>query len=139
MSKTELEESKWFLKSEVQFKMATNLVKQTSQLASLRSVLECGPKRIVLSGPSGFLGSHVLDSILDVHEVRKANNVHPGEVILLSSSPGKMMKRLHSKYGEAKMSTIRASRVDYFSQHDSNVWRDHLGSLGKKEIQFNQI
>lgn len=28
------------------------------------------------------------------------------------------------------MKTVRASRVDYYTQHDDRTWRDHLGSLG---------
>lgn len=95
------------------------------------AILGCAPKKIVLSGPSGFLGAHVLDSILDVHEARMAKGLDPGEVILMSSSPGNMMKRLQRKYGEGKMKTIRASRVDYFTQHEVDTWRDQLGSLGK--------
>mmetsp|Transcript_33094 Transcript_33094/g.55695 ORF Transcript_33094/g.55695 Transcript_33094/m.55695 type:complete len:438 (-) Transcript_33094:240-1553(-) len=100
-----------------------------SSLAS-RPLLESAARKIVLSGPSGFLGTHVLDSILDVHQIRIENGEEPGEVILLSSSPGNMMRRLESKYGEKKMKTIRASRVDYFTQHSVDTWRDHLGSLG---------
>lgn len=110
--------------------MAARTIVANSAILSAPRILECSAKKVVLSGPSGFLGSHVLDSILDVHQHRKQNGLDPGEVILLSSSPGNMMKRLHSKYGEQKMKTIRASRVDYFSQHDSETWRDQLGSLG---------
>ena len=98
--------------------------------AAQASLLSSSPKKIVLSGPSGFLGKRVLDSILDVHRTRKLNKLDPGEVILLSSSPGTMMRRLQAKYGQEKMRTIRASRVDYFTQHDTNTWMDHLGSLG---------
>lgn len=100
---------------------------------ALKALLDCKPKQIVLSGPSGFLGSRVLDSILDVQQIRKNHNLEPGEVILLSANPGNMMRRLSVKYGKDKMKNIRASRVDYFSQHDIDVWRDHLGSLGKDE------
>lgn len=109
---------------------AKGIVTKVSPLSAIAAVLDCAPKKIVLSGPSGFLGAHVLDSILEVHRARKANNLDPGEVILMSSSPGNMMKRLQKKYGEDKMKTIRASRVDYFQQHEVDTWRDHLGSLG---------
>lgn len=110
---------------------AKGSMREISQLSKCLAVLECAPKKVILSGPSGFLGTHVLDSILDVHEARKKNNLETGEVILLSSSPGNMMKRLQAKYGEKKMKTIRASRVDYFSQHEVSTWRDHMGSLGR--------
>lgn len=93
-------------------------------------LLNSRPKRIVLSGPSGFLGKNVLDSILEVHALRKSYKLNPGEVILLSASPGNLMHRLQNKYGMEKLKTMRASRVDYFTQHDINTWRDHLGSLG---------
>ena len=109
---------------------AKSCINRISPLTSCTKVFECTPKRIVLSGPSGFLGSHVLDSILDIHDHRKQRGIEPGEVVLLSSSPGNMMKRLQSKYGLERMRTIRASRVDYFTQHETNTWRDHLGSLG---------
>lgn len=97
-----------------------------------KALLECAPKKIVLSGPSGFLGGRVLDSILDVHTIRKSNGEDPGEVILMSANPGNLMTRLTKKYGLDKMKTIRASRVDYYTQHDVDTWRDHLGSLGIK-------
>lgn len=41
-----------------------------------------------------------------------------------------MMNRLNKKYGDEKMKTLRASRVDYFTQHEVDTWRDQLGSLG---------
>jgi nucleoside-diphosphate-sugar epimerase len=131
------------------------------------------PKRIVLSGPSGFVGSRVLDVLLtvvldcdryvccltlllQVHEYRMENGLPPGEITLLSSSPGTLMGRLVSKYGPSVMQTVRASRVDYCkypqplcqdehrsasyvrpslhlntdTQHNADEWRDHLGSLG---------
>ena len=109
-------------------------VSKISPLLSATGVLESKARKIVLSGPSGFLGSHVLDAILEVHQLRKENALDPGEVILLSSSPGNMMKRLQAKYGPDKMKTIRASRVDYFSQHQVDPWRDQLGSLGKYRL-----
>jgi hypothetical protein len=93
-------------------------------------ILASRPKQIALSGPGGFLGSRVLDSILDAHEHRKAAGVAPGEVILLSSSPGTLMARLLSTYGRERMSTVRASRVDYYHQHDVDSWQDQLGSIG---------
>jgi nucleoside-diphosphate-sugar epimerase len=104
-----------------------------SPLCSLSPVLNCDAKHVVLSGPSGFLGSHVLDSILDVHATRMNSGLDPGEVVLLSGSPGNLMRRLQSKYGYEKMKTVRASRVDYFNQHDIDTWRDHMGSLGWKK------
>ena len=93
-------------------------------------ILSSRPKRIVLSGPSGFLGSRVLDSILAGHKLRMECEEPPGEVVLLSSSPGNLMKRLRLRYGMDKMKTIRASRVDYYTQHSPSTWRDQLGSLG---------
>jgi hypothetical protein len=39
------------------------------------------------------------------------------------------MQRLQRKYGVEAMRTVRASRVDYYTQHDVEVWRDHLLSL----------
>lgn len=101
-----------------------------TQLLSAPGLLESPAKKVVLSGPSGFLGSHVLDSIVEVHALRKEKGLDPGEVILLSGSPGNLMKRLSKKYGPQSMRSIRASRVDYFLQHDSDTWRDQLGSLG---------
>ena len=101
-----------------------------------KALLDAQPKKIVLSGPSGFLGSKVLDSIIDIHSFREANKRKAGEVILLSSSPGKLMGRLYEKYGAAKMKTIRASRVDYYTQHDVDTWKDQLGSLGKQLIDM---
>lgn len=98
---------------------------------SLEKILAAPAKSILLSGPSGFLGSRVLSSILEVHEMRKNAGVNPGEVILLSGSPGRLMRRLYEKYGADKMRTVRASRVDYYKQHDTETWIDHLGSLGK--------
>lgn len=94
------------------------------------SILAEPPKKIVLSGPSGFLGRHVLDSILLAHELKLKNNENPGELILLSYSPGNLMERLHKQYGSEKMKTVRASRVDYYTQHDVETWINHLGSLG---------
>jgi len=39
------------------------------------------------------------------------------------------MARLTHQYGE-KMISVRASRVDYFVQHEVDDWINHLGSLG---------
>jgi hypothetical protein len=39
------------------------------------------------------------------------------------------MNNLSKKYGRERMRTLRASRVDYYSQHDVKTWRDHLGAL----------
>lgn len=88
------------------------------------------PKRIVLSGPSGFLGGRVLECILRVHKDRLNNGLNPGEVVLLSSSPGRLMERLSIKYGVSLMRTVRASRIDYYTQHDTRIWQDQLLSLG---------
>lgn len=96
----------------------------------MQNILATNAKKIVMSGPSGFLGSRVLDQLLQLHELRKLNNVPPGQIILLSSSPGTLMERLYNKYGTEKMRGVRASRVDYFTQHDVETWIDHLGSLG---------
>lgn len=40
------------------------------------------------------------------------------------------MERLTQRYGAERMKTIRASRVDYYNQLDSELWHDQLGSLG---------
>ena len=40
-----------------------------------KKILSSRPKRIVLSGPSGFLGSRVLNSILDGHAHRQDTKV----------------------------------------------------------------
>lgn len=100
------------------------------QSNAMKSLLNAPSKKIILSGPSGFLGNRVFQSILQVHQLRKENGLDPGEVILLSGSPGKLMQRLYTKYGTIIMKTVRASRVDYATQHDVNIWTDHLGSLG---------
>mmetsp|Transcript_44153 Transcript_44153/g.84372 ORF Transcript_44153/g.84372 Transcript_44153/m.84372 type:complete len:473 (+) Transcript_44153:222-1640(+) len=94
------------------------------------ALLETRAKQVVLSGPSGFLGSRVLKCILDAHLFRKNHGLDPGEVLLLSSSPGTLMSRLTSQYGRERMATVRASRVDYYRQHDIHLWQDQLGSLG---------
>ncbi len=96
-----------------------------------KTLLDASARKVILSGPSGFLGSKVLDTILDVHVLRHKNGINPGEVILLSSSPGRLMERLHKKYGIDRMRTVRASRVDYYTQHDVDTWIDQMGSLGK--------
>jgi hypothetical protein len=72
----------------------------------------------------------VLQCILDVHEYRKATGEVPGEVVLLSASPGKLMARLVSQIGRERMSTARATRVDYYTMHDADLWQDQLGSIG---------
>jgi hypothetical protein len=99
--------------------------------SSFQALLQSPAKKVILSGPSGFLGSRVLDSILKVHASRKSQGLQPGEVILMSGSPGRLMERLYKKYGADVMKTIRASRVDYYTQHEVDTWTDHLGSLGK--------
>ena len=94
------------------------------------AIREAPPKQIALSGPAGFLGSRVLGCILDAHDYRRAHGLEPGEVVLLSSSPGNLMSRLTNQYGNRRMATVRATRVDYYFQHDLDSWRDQLGSLG---------
>jgi|UniRef100_A0A6T5SUC3 nucleoside-diphosphate-sugar epimerase len=93
-------------------------------------LLNARPKSIALSGPGGFLGARVLSAILDAHEFRRFNGVEPGEVLLLSASPGNLMSRLTKQYGVDRLKTVRASRVDYYHQHDVDSWQDQLGSLG---------
>lgn len=100
------------------------------------ALLNAPSKKIMLSGPSGFLGSRVLDSILEVHKLRRDSGLDPGEVVLLSSSPGRLMERLYKKYGPTAMKTVRASRVDYYKQHDVDTWIDQLGSLGEKNSRI---
>eukprot|EP00808_Paulinella_micropora_P000280 g45328.t1 len=91
----------------------------------------CGPPmRVVLSGPSGFLGRRVLDALVEVHDYRRNQGLDPGEVLLLSASPGNLMRRLQNRYGPDRLSSLRASRVDYYTQHGVDMWHDHLGSLG---------
>ena len=94
------------------------------------AIEEAPPKQIALSGPAGFLGSRVLSSILDAHDHRRARGLEPGEVVLLSSSPGNLMSRLIHQHGDKRMASVRATRVDYYFQHDLDSWRDQLGSLG---------
>jgi hypothetical protein len=40
------------------------------------------------------------------------------------------MGKLASRYTYEQMRNIRASRVDYYTQHNVEKWHDHLGSLG---------
>ena len=40
------------------------------------------------------------------------------------------MEKLKKRYSSCKMKHIRASRVDYYTQHCVETWMDHLGSLG---------
>jgi nucleoside-diphosphate-sugar epimerase len=94
------------------------------------TILSLKPKKVIMSGPSGFLGSRVFKFILDIHDLRISNGLPPGELILLSSSPGTLMHRLYQQHGATRMKSVRASRVDYYSQHSAKVWRDHMGSLG---------
>ena len=84
----------------------------------------------MLSGPSGFLGSRVLNRLLDIHRAREEHGLYPGEIILLSSSPGRLMEYLTQRYSEEQMKHIRASRVNMFNQHDAETWIDQLGALG---------
>jgi nucleoside-diphosphate-sugar epimerase len=108
----------------------TPIISQIFTGLSKENILKAAPRTILLSGPSGFLGSRVLDAILDAHQMRSKEGLKPGEVILLSNSPGRTMHRLNNKYGSEMMKTVRASRVDYYTQHDVETWIDHLGSLG---------
>lgn len=94
------------------------------------SLLNQKPKKVVLSGPSGFLGSRVLKYLLEIHDLREENGLEAGEIILLSSSPGRLMEFLTKVYSEKQMKNIRASRVNYFQQHDKTTWVDQLGALG---------
>ena len=95
-----------------------------------KAIREARPKQIALSGPAGFLGSRVLATILDAHDYRREHGLEPGEIVLLSSSPGNLMSRLTAHYGHRRMASVRATRVDYYFQHDLDSWRDQLGSLG---------
>ena len=40
------------------------------------------------------------------------------------------MSRLTAQYGSRRLASVRATRVDYYFQHDLDSWRDQLGSLG---------
>ena len=71
-----------------------------------------------------------MECILKVHQHRMKQGIKPGELILLSSRPGLLMGQLSRKYGEEAMRTIRASRVDYYTQHDPTIWKDNFLSLG---------
>jgi hypothetical protein len=94
-------------------------------------------KRVVISGPSGFLGSRVVWSALDVHALRQEHGLPPGEIVLLSASPGKLMDALVKKYGRETMKTIRASRVDYRTQHDvDTVYLSELSYCTMYEINL---
>jgi len=95
-----------------------------------RAIRDARPKQIALSGPAGFLGSRVLAAILDAHDYRREHGLEPGEVVLLSSSPGNLMSKLNAQYGARRMASVRATRVDFYHQHDLDSWRDQLGSLG---------
>jgi len=58
---------------------------------------------------------------LQIHDYRSKRGLDPGEVVLLSYNPGKLMEQLVRKYGREKLRTIRASRVDYYTQHDHGI------------------
>lgn len=85
-----------------------------------------------MSGPSGFLGRRVVDEVMEMHRLRREHGLNPGTLILLSASPGRLMERLTPKYlaHEQKIPNLKASRVDYFTQHAVDEWIDHLGSIG---------
>jgi hypothetical protein len=93
------------------------------------ALLESRPKRIVLSGPSGFLGRRVLRAVLDAQAYRVKHGEVPGELILLSSSPGTLMDRLSESLTTEEMKRVRASRIDYHTQHDQETWMNQLGAL----------
>lgn len=106
----------------------------------LPRLLEQPAKQIVLSGPSGFLGSRTLRSLLEIHEERRSRGLEPGEIILLSSSPGNLMRFLGNKYSVEQMKQIRATRVSYFNQHKKGTWIDQLGALsvgGENSVFIN--
>lgn len=96
----------------------------------VEKILTGPPKQIVLSGPSGYVGQRVLSHLLEIQMLRKERQQDTGRIILLSSSPGNLMSRLHRTYGAKHMNSVAASRVDYYTQHDEDTWIDHLGSLG---------
>lgn len=73
-------------------------------------LLEAKPKKVCLSGPSGFLGSRVFEHTLQVHELRRQHGLETGEIVLLSSSPGRLMSNLYKTYGPKLMKTVRASK-----------------------------
>ena len=47
----------------------------------------------------------------DAHDYRREHGLEPGEVVLLSSSPGNLMSRLTAHYGARRMASVRATRV----------------------------
>jgi len=57
------------------FRHSSSLIKNAGTLLQ-----EGYPKRIILSGPSGFLGQRVLECILKVHQHRMKQGIKPGEV-----------------------------------------------------------
>jgi hypothetical protein len=83
---------------------SSNLVRDAGE-----QILRAKPKMIALSGPAGFLGSRVLDAVLDAQEFRRREGVDPGEALLLSASPGNLMSRLTAKYGLERLKSVRAS------------------------------
>ena len=45
------------------------------------------------------------------------------------------MERLTKRYKNTnKLAYVRASRVDYYTQHSVQEWIDHLGSLGTHSL-----
>lgn len=93
-------------------------------------ILKEPPKRVIVSGPSGFLGRRVVDGLVQVQQYRIEHGIDPGEIVLLSSRPGFLMGGLSQQYGREVLRHMRASRVDYYDQHGVEMWHDHLGSLG---------
>lgn len=81
-------------------------------------------------GPSGFVGSRLVDTIVAIHRYRSDHGLEPGELILLSASPGTLMNRLSKRYGIDGLKKVKASRADYYTQHNVETWKHHLGSLG---------
>ena len=98
--------------------------------AVLDRLLQAEAKTIVLSGPSGYVGKRVLNFLLHLQQARLEQGRSAGKIVLLSSSPGNLMRRLYEQYGKSMMLNCAASRADYYTNHDVDTWVDHLGSLG---------
>jgi hypothetical protein len=96
----------------------------------LDRLLKAEAKTIVLSGPSGYVGKRVLNFLLHLQQARLDEGRSAGKIVLLSSSPGNLMHRLYGQYGKSMMQNTAASRADYYTHHDADIWVDHLGSLG---------
>ena len=91
----------------------------------VQRLCDAPPKRVVLSGPSGFLGSRVLDLLLQAHDHRINAGLDPGEVILLSSSPGRLMGRLSLKYPDrmkVRVTHIRPRRIRWTTSDSYQIF-----------------